>query len=68
MHDLDDAKYDVDTYDQYMGAHVKLLIGYQLKTGKGNGRTHELDGYVQGNTIDDPILDARTYKIEFSDG
>jgi hypothetical protein len=36
MPDIDDIKeeYDVDTYDQYVGAHVRVPIGDEIRSGK----------------------------------
>jgi hypothetical protein len=50
MPDIDDIKNesDVDTYDQYVGDHVKIPIGNEIKSGKVTRRKHELDGTVRG--------------------
>jgi hypothetical protein len=36
MPDIDDIKedHDVDTYDQYVGAHVRVPIGDEIRSGK----------------------------------
>jgi hypothetical protein len=47
---IDDVKKedDVDTYDQYVGAHVRVFIGDEIRTGKLTRRKRELDGTVRG--------------------
>jgi hypothetical protein len=62
MPDIDDIKkeHDVDTYDQYVGAHVRVHIVLRCK--------RELDGTVRGRENANPMLDARNYEIEFPDG
>jgi hypothetical protein len=45
MPDID----DVDTsYDQYIGAQVKLPVGDYIWSGRVSRRKHELDGTVKG--------------------
>jgi hypothetical protein len=70
MPDIDDIKkeHDVDTYDQYVGAHVRVPIGDEIRYGKVLRRTRELDGPVRGRANANPMLDTRTYEIEFPDG
>jgi hypothetical protein len=61
MPDIDDLdEHDVDTYGQYVGASVQ--------TGKVTGRKRGLDGVSRGNASANPILDTRTYNVEFPDG
>jgi hypothetical protein len=50
MPDIDDIKeeHDVDTYDQYVGAHVRVPIGDEIHSGKVVRRKRELDGAVRG--------------------
>jgi hypothetical protein len=50
MPDIDDVKKedDVDTYDQYVGAHVRVPIGDEICTGKVVRRKRELNGTVRG--------------------
>jgi hypothetical protein len=68
--DIDDIKkeHDVDTYDQYVGAHVRVPIGDDIRSGKVVRRKRELDGTVRGRANDNSMLDTRTYEIEFPDG
>jgi hypothetical protein len=67
---IDDIKeeHDVDTYDQYVGAHVRVPIGDELRSGKVFRRKRELDGTVRGRAKANSMLDTRTYEIEFPDG
>jgi hypothetical protein len=68
--DIDDIKkeHDVDTYDQYVGAHVRVPIGDEIRSGKVLRRKHELDGNVRGRANANPMLETRTYEIEFPYG
>jgi hypothetical protein len=69
MPDIDDLdEHDVDTYEQYVGASVQLSIGDKVHTGKVTGRKRGLDGMERGKASANPILDTRTYNVEFSDG
>jgi hypothetical protein len=61
-------EHDVDTYDQYVGAHVRVPIGDEIISGKVLRRKHELDGTVKGRANSNPMLDTRTYEIEFQYG
>jgi hypothetical protein len=68
MPDIDDLdEHDVDTYDQYVGASVQLSIGDKVQTGKVTGRKRGLDGVSRGRASANPILDTRTYNVEFPD-
>ena len=68
--DRDDMKDDADpdTYDQYVGATVTLPRGDQNVAGKVRGRKREADGTAKGHAHPNPILDTRTYEVEFPDG
>jgi hypothetical protein len=70
MPDIDDIKeeHDVDTYYQYVGAHVRVPIGDEIRSGKVVWRKREPDGTVRGRSNANPMLDTRTYEIEFPDG
>jgi hypothetical protein len=67
---IDDIKeeHDVDTYDQYVGAHARVPIGDYIPYGKVVRRKRDLDGDVMGRANDNSMLDTRTYEIEFPDG
>jgi hypothetical protein len=68
--DIDDIKEDNDvgTYDQYVGAHVRVHIGDEIRSGKAVRRKRELDGTVRGRANANSMLDTRNYEIEFPDG
>jgi hypothetical protein len=70
MPDIDDIKEEhvVDTYDQYVGDHVRFPIGDEIQSGKVLRRKCELDDTVRGRANANPMLDTRTYEIEFPDG
>ena len=59
---------DADTYDQYAGAEVILPIGDSMMNAKVRKRKRELDGSLLGKANFNPILDTRTYEVEFADG
>jgi hypothetical protein len=61
-------EHDVDTYDQYFGAHARVPIWDEIRSGKVVRRKHELDGTVRGRANANPMLDTRTYEIDFPDG
>jgi hypothetical protein len=67
---IDDVKDedDFDTYDQYVGAHVRVPNGDRIRSGKAVGIKRELDGTVRGRAIANSMLDTRIYEIEFTDG
>ncbi|KAI2513194.1 Reverse transcriptase (RNA-dependent DNA polymerase) [Fragilaria crotonensis] len=68
-HVLDaDDDVDVDTHDQYVGAEVNLPIGDRMMSGKVRGRKRTADGSLVGKANANPILDTRTYEVEFPDG
>ena len=66
MPDRDDD--DPEVFDNYLGAEVALSRGDVISTGKVVGRKRELDGSVKGKANRNPILDTRTYRVEFPDG
>jgi hypothetical protein len=70
MPDIDDIKeeHDVGTYDQYVGAHVRVPIGNEIRSGKVFRRKRDLDGTVRGRANANSMLETITYKIEFPDG
>jgi hypothetical protein len=67
---IDDIKedHDVDTYDQYVGAHVRVPIGYEIRSGKVVGRKQDLDGTLRGRTNANSMLDTMNYRIDFPHG
>jgi hypothetical protein len=70
MQYIDDIKdeHDIDTYDQYVGAHVRVPIGDDIRSGKLVQRKRELDHTARGRANANSMLDTRTYEIEFPDG
>lgn len=64
----DEPDDDVDTHDQYVGAEVILPIGGKMMNAKVRGRKRLSDGSVVGRANPNPILDTRTYEVEFPDG
>jgi hypothetical protein len=67
---IDDIKeeHDVDTYDHYVGAHIRVPIGDEIRSGEVVWRKRELDGTLRGRANANSMLDTRTYEIEFPDG
>jgi hypothetical protein len=59
---------DVDTYDQYVGAYVRVPIGDEIRSGKVVRRKIELDDTARGRANANSMLDTMTYEIEFPDG
>jgi hypothetical protein len=61
----DDIKeeHDVDTYDQYVGAHVRVPIGDDIRSGKVVRRKLELDGNVRVRANAKSVLDTMNYEI-----
>jgi hypothetical protein len=47
---------------------VRVPIGNEIRSGKVVRRKRELDGTVRGRANANPMLDTRTYEIEFLDG
>jgi hypothetical protein len=70
MPDIDDIKeeHDVYTYDQYVGARVRVPIGDEIRSRKVFRCKRDLDGTVRGRSNANSMLDARTYEIEFPGG
>ena len=63
-----DDEVDTDTHDRYVGAEVNLPIGNKMMSGKVRGRKRMADGSLVGKSNTNPILDTRTYEVEFPDG
>jgi hypothetical protein len=57
-----------DTTDQYLGAQVLLPQSGTMLTVKVVGRKREKDGSLTGLANANPILDTRTYNVQFPDG
>jgi hypothetical protein len=67
VRDADDA-IDVDTHDQKVGAEVNVPMGGRMMNGKVRGRKRMADGSLVGRANANPILDTRTYEVEFPVG
>jgi hypothetical protein len=59
---------DVDTYEQYVGAHVRVPIGDEIRSGNVFQRKRDLDGIVRGRANANSMLETIFYEIEFHDG
>ena len=57
-----------DFYDQYLNAQVLLPRGDQMLTGTVKRQKLDELGEPTGRRNDNPILDTRTYFVEFPDG
>jgi hypothetical protein len=70
MPDINDIKEenDVDTYDQYFGAHVRVPIGDEIRSGKVVQCKRELYDTLRGRANANSMLDTKTYEIYFPDG
>jgi hypothetical protein len=70
MPDIDDIEEDsdVDIYNQYVGSHVRVPIGDDIRSQNVVRRKRELDGTLRGRANANSMLDTRTYEIEFPDG
>ncbi|KAI2506535.1 Reverse transcriptase (RNA-dependent DNA polymerase) [Fragilaria crotonensis] len=66
--DADAVEPDPDTYDPYIGASVNLPIGDRMVNAKVRERKRAPDGSLTGKAHKNPILDTRTYQVEFPDG
>ena len=64
--DIDDVTPEVA--DSYVGAQVNLPIGGTTSEGTVKRRAWDTNGNLQGKADTNPILDTRTYEVEFSDG
>ena len=61
-------KVDADTCDQYVEAQVELSDGDKIQTGKVVGRKHGPDEEANFIANTNPILDTRTYDVDFPNG
>jgi len=64
--DIDDV--DPENYDLFVGAEVMLAHSDQVQKGKVVGRKRQADGSLKGKANSKPMLDTRTYEVEFPDG
>ena len=66
VRDIDDVT--SEEFDQYIGAEVLLPKGNSSTTGRVKQRKRDADGNLTGKSNANPILDTRTYEVEFPDG
>ena len=64
--DIDDATPEYQ--DQYIGAEVSVPLQGTLTAGKVKRRTRTEAGELFGKANDNPVLDTRSYDVEFPDG
>ena len=67
--DVDDIEETTsELADNYIGAEVLLPVGGQQMSGTVKQRMCGQDEDLHGKAHVNPILDTRTYKVEFTDG
>ena len=54
--------------DNYVGTEVNLPIGGTLLGSTIKHQAHDINGNLTGTVKINPILDSRTYEVEFLDG
>ena len=54
--------------DNYLSADITLPVGGVLTRGRVISRKRDADGNTVGRANGNPILDTRTYNVEFDDG
>ena len=57
-----------EAYDLYLNAEVLLPRRDVLRTGKVKQRKRDANGELRGLANNNPILNTRTYEVEFPDG
>ena len=57
-----------EAYDQYLTAEVLLPHGGEMLKAKVVGRKKDANGNPMGKRNNNPLLDSRTYEVEFPDG
>jgi hypothetical protein len=66
MSDID--YYNVESYDQCIGAKITLPQGNSMVSSKVKGRKRSHDGSIKGKAHANPMLDLRTYTVAFPNG
>jgi hypothetical protein len=59
---------DPDKYDKYLNAEVTLPRGNRMTAGRVVFRKWDHEGKAVGKSNTNPLLDSRTYYVEFPDG
>ena len=57
-----------DTQDTYVGAEVNLSFGGTMRSGSVKRRARDAEGELFGTRNSNPILDTRSYEVEFPYG
>ena len=68
MPDADETEATPEVADEYVGAAVLLPLGDKMVSGQVRGRKRDHEDQVQGTRNKNPILDTRTYDVEFPSG
>jgi hypothetical protein len=64
----DEEEVTPEETDDYLGAEVLLPLGDKMVTGRVRGRKRDREGSLHGLRNANPILDTRTYEVEFPNG
>ena len=67
MPDANDLVVTPDTQDNYMGDEVNLSFGGTICSGSINRQARDVNGELFVTKNSNPILDTRSYKVEFPD-
>ena len=65
---VDDLVVTPDTQDKYVGAKVNLSFGWVMRFGSVKRQARDAKGVLFGNRNSNPILETRSYEVEFPDG
>ena len=57
-----------EAMDNYIGAEIMISHGDTVDQGSVRHRNRNVEGYTTGGANSNPILDNRTYEVEFEDG
>ena len=57
-----------EVMDNYLGAEVLLPLGDKMVSAKVHNRKRDADGELIGTANQNPILDTRSYEVEFPNG
>jgi hypothetical protein len=66
--DADEDETTPEEFDEYTNAEVMLPLGDEMVSGRVRGRKRDQEGAIHGNRNKNPILDTRTYEVEFPNG
>ena len=64
----EDDEFTPEAYDNLLSAKVQLPLAGELKRGTVVNRKRDANGNPVGIRDDNPLLDTRMYKVEFSNG